>query len=108
MEQSEATNGVKEPEKKKIAVPTQKSFAFNTLFTSQEKIDLKINKWLESMARRKQIPMLGKVTMAPGLFGKKIVFVFLYSTFFEIVQKSGEGTHNTSGAGGAKIIQSKP
>jgi hypothetical protein len=82
------TEPTKEEQKpKQVAIPTQKTFSFNTLFNSPEKIDQKINKWLKDQTMKKQTPMLGKVSTTTGLFGKQIVYVFMFSTVFEIQLK---------------------
>lgn len=72
------------PQKIKIAIPTQKTLSFYTLINSDKAIDKKVNEWLKNQSLNKQTPMLGKVTSHMGLFGKKLVYVFLYSTYVEV------------------------
>ena len=75
------------PKAQKVGIPTQKTFSFNTLFNSQNKIDSTVNKWLKEQALKQQTPFLGKAAVSPGIFGGKIVYVFMFSTFIEIEKK---------------------
>ena len=73
-----------QPKKNKVSIPTQKTFSFYSAFNSTEDIDKKINKWLMEQAFKKQICYLGKVTSHSGFFGKKLVYVFMYSIIVEV------------------------
>ena len=78
MEQTQKGAGSPEPKKEdNIVIPTQKTFKF-WFWTSQEKIDAEVNKWLEETTRAGRPPMLGKV--CSNILTGQIIYVFMFST----------------------------
>ncbi len=69
----------KQPDGKMVAVPTQKTFSFYTAFSGSKRIDHIINDWLKSQVLVGRQPMLVKLERGVGVFGPKLIFVYMYS-----------------------------